>query len=166
MPCCLCSNPEAPYQEQRRSGNAGELEPWHFCRECWNELQRQRADTDLEICQRYELFVKYVLGGYNVEAMFIGVRASRIALPNQGEKNVIDSDNSMSIESFHETITDEHSGRPSQEIQEVLPRSRQANDGHCFEADRGLLDEGRGQAEENINPLEAGMPRADTSGTP
>lgn len=91
MPCCLCGNPDALYVEQRRSGNEGQVASWSFCLACWRELQTQREDTDPEICQRYNLFLKFIAGNYNVKRMFSGVRASTIALHHQGENNLVDS---------------------------------------------------------------------------
>lgn len=61
MPCCLCSNPEAPHQEQRRSAEENKPQTWHFCLACWQELERQRSDQNPEICTRYLIFLKYAI---------------------------------------------------------------------------------------------------------
>jgi hypothetical protein len=53
----------------------------------------------------------------------------------------------MSIESQHETFTNEHSRRTSQEIQALLLRGRKADDRSGPEAYRGFLDEGRREGE-------------------
>jgi hypothetical protein len=62
--CSICSNPDAPYTATRASGMEGRPEQWHFCRECWQIMQEQRADTDPYVCQRYVIFLKYLAGKY------------------------------------------------------------------------------------------------------
>lgn len=143
MQCCLCGDRDALHQEERQSGDHGELEEWQFCPVCFMELQRQLKDHDPYIAKRYETFIKFIVGGYRVQREFRGNQASGL----QPEKK-IDINNSMSIESGnYETITDEHTGRTSQEIQEILLRDREGNDGNCPEADRRLLGEGGTETE-------------------
>jgi hypothetical protein len=78
MSCCLCSAPDSPHAEQRRSGDNGDLEEWHFCAGCWQEMKAQRADTDREICARYIVFIQFVIGGYRMQRAFNGNQASQI----------------------------------------------------------------------------------------
>ena len=79
------------------------------------------------------------------------------------EKNMVDICNYMSIElRHHETITDEHSRRPSQETQKILLRDGTADDGRRPEADRGFPEEGRGKSEKIT--AEAGPPSVASTG--
>jgi hypothetical protein len=100
MPCCLCSNPEAPHAERRRSGDNDALESWRFCPECWRELQRQLTDHDPIICERYKIFLQFISGHYRMQRAFNGNRASGIRA-GQGEKNMVDKHISIKVSFAH-----------------------------------------------------------------
>jgi len=66
MRCCLCSNPDAPHIERRFTGRDGEqLEPWHFCEQCYQELRREAASDDPWILARYVVFLEFLAGRYS-----------------------------------------------------------------------------------------------------
>ena len=108
MPCCLCSNPEAPHTEQRRSGREGELKVWHFCRECWSELQRQRADTDSEVCVRYKVFLQFLSGHYRMQRAFMGRQAAKIM---SGQNNLDSASRNHVVSTHGKTKTHLECGR-------------------------------------------------------
>ncbi len=79
MRCCLCSSPEGPFHiEHRHSGDDGRMEHWAFCEACRTELERQQAEYDPEICQRYAIFLQFVVGGYRMQRASQGNQSSRI----------------------------------------------------------------------------------------
>jgi len=61
--CCLCGNPEIHTQESRPTGKIGKMQEWPFCLNCWDTLQRQRAERHPEIALRYSIFLRYVIVG-------------------------------------------------------------------------------------------------------
>lgn len=76
--CCLCGNPEAVRIEERKTADDGSTETWRFCRECWRELQRQRADTENAVCRKYVVFLQFLSGRYRMQRAFNGNQASRV----------------------------------------------------------------------------------------
>jgi hypothetical protein len=104
MKCCICSNPDATYGEQRPSGNDGALETWYLCEECRKESERQRADTNPEICQSYKIFLQFICG-YRMQRAFSGNRASanmpktKLAVipADQGETDFLETPMHMGI---------------------------------------------------------------------
>lgn len=81
MQCCLCGNPNSIYSEQRNTAENGDPETWHFCPECWEELERQRADTEDIICERYLVFLQFLSGRYRMRRSLQGCQPGKI-VPN------------------------------------------------------------------------------------
>lgn len=156
MNCCLCGSDPAPHTEVRPTGRRDAPETWCFCSGCWRELQAQRADRDPEHALRAALFFRFIAGDPRLAGWRLLDKDDPAAGPveNPDTKNIIDMDNSMSIESrHHEAITNEHPRGPSQETQETLLRDGTANDRYRPEADRGFSEEGRGE-DEKITRME------------
>ena len=63
--CCLCPTGEGIHTESRKSLEFGR-QSFHFCDSCWSELDRQKKNIDPEICQRYKVFLLFVLAGVPV----------------------------------------------------------------------------------------------------
>lgn len=78
MHCSICGSSEGLFEETRPSGAEGWAETWHFCPECWRELQEQRSDHDPVVARQYLVFLQFLSGRYRMQRAFNGNQASAI----------------------------------------------------------------------------------------
>lgn len=137
--------------ERRPSGKNGEMQTWHFCPECWREMQEQRSDKDPWIAARYLVFLQW-FSGYRVR-YFYGSLASRI-LP---EKKMVDKGEYVHTMNSHEAYQPESKRRTPQKIQDGLCPGGNGNERQDPQMDRSLLERSGEEAEEvNCNAAEPG----------
>ena len=88
--CCLCGSTEGPLiMQERPSGKNFKLQPWGFCRSCWDAVHANGHEPEL-IQAKYLQFLKFLLGGYHLERRFNGNRAAKVVPKNstKGQESI------------------------------------------------------------------------------